>query len=78
MPKIKPQTSKNTKCVWARQFPTFPVLDLLVGSLSLDGPSTDKFLKEALSDSEGVRLPEPDIWVIQYTTYYYMASICFL
>jgi hypothetical protein len=33
---------------WARQVHTFPVHDLLVGSLSLDGPSTDKFLKEAL------------------------------
>jgi hypothetical protein len=47
---IKPlQTLKNTKFSWARQVPTFPVYHLLVGSLSaLDGPSTDKLLKEAL------------------------------
>ena len=48
MPKIKPQTLKNTKFFWARQVPTFPVHHHLVGSLSLDAPSTDKFLKEAL------------------------------
>ena len=98
MPKIKPQTLKNTKFFWARQVPNFPVHHLpgtsqrhqhwggggggvvsscfdqlflqqllknvvdggerviknvgndvpaafLVGSLSLDGPSTDKFFK---------------------------------
>jgi hypothetical protein len=39
MPKIKPPTLKNKN---------FPVHHLLVGSLSQDGPSTDKFLKEAL------------------------------
>jgi hypothetical protein len=49
MPKIKPQTLKNAKFFWARQVPTFPVHHLLVGSLSLDGLSTDKLLKEALN-----------------------------
>jgi hypothetical protein len=47
MTKIKLQTLKNRKLFWARQVPTFPVHRLLVGSLSLDGPS-DRFLKEAL------------------------------
>jgi hypothetical protein len=49
MPKIKPQTLNNTNIFWARQVPTScrsPYL--LVGFLSLDGPSTEKFLKEAL------------------------------
>ena len=48
MPKIKPPTLKNKNFFWARQVPTFPVHHLLVGSLSHDGPSTDKFLKEVL------------------------------
>jgi ribonuclease BN (tRNA processing enzyme) len=34
---------------WAKQIPiTFPVHHLLVGFLSVDGFSTDKFLKESL------------------------------
>jgi hypothetical protein len=49
MPKINPQTLKNANFFWARQAPTFPVHHLVVESLSLDGPSTDKFLKEALN-----------------------------
>jgi hypothetical protein len=52
MPKIKPPTLKNTKLFWARQVPTFPVHHPLVGSLSLDGLSIDKFLKEALLSAQ--------------------------
>jgi hypothetical protein len=48
MSKTKSRTLKNTKFFRARQVPTFPVHHLQVGSLSPDGPSTDKFLKEAL------------------------------
>ena len=55
-PKIKPPTLKNTKFFWARQVPTFPVHHLLVGSLSLDGPSADKFLKKALSQEKPVNV----------------------
>jgi hypothetical protein len=51
MPKIKLQTLKNTNFFWARHVPTFPVYHHLGGSLPLDGPSTDKFLKEALAKS---------------------------